>query len=190
MSKIILDDFLFVVIFITMNDNPRVCKICKMPESLTEFSPERRTCRKCVSKINYQRLRSNPAKRKSFETYQKQWEHDNNDARSKYDLKWRRNNFERLLLYSARARAKKYNVECSLTLGDIIIPDVCPVFKTPIKKDLVNSNNSPSLDRMVPAKGYTKENTHVISCRANIIKNCGTRAEHEMIVSYMKENGC
>jgi hypothetical protein len=75
-------------------------------------------------------------------------------------------------------------------LGDIVIPEVCPVLKIPIKADLQGSDNSPSLDRLVPSEGYTKENARVISWRANVIKNCGTREEHERIAAYMKENGC
>jgi hypothetical protein len=81
-------------------------------------------------------------------------------------------------------------VKCSLTLEDIIIPEICPVLKIPLKADLQSSDNSPSLDRLIPSKGYIKENVRVISSRANMIKNCGTTKEHEMIVSYMKENGC
>ena len=180
----------FLVICITMNEILRICRVCKDPKPPADFRPDRRVCRKCVSKVNSRRLRSNSTRYGAFKTYQKQWELDNHERRKQYDLGWRKNNVERLLLYHAKARAKRYNVECSLGLEDIIIPNVCPVLKIPIKADLMGSDNSPSLDRLVPSKGYTKENTRVISCRANVIKNCGTTKEHEMIVEYMKENGC
>ena len=173
-----------------MNENLKECRVCKIPKPSADFRPDRRVCRKCVTQINSHRLRANSTKYKAYKTYNKQWELDNHERRKRYDLGWRKSNVERLLLYHARARAKKYNVKCSLGLEDIIIPEICPVLKIPIKADLMGSDNSPSLDRLVPSAGYTKENTRVISIRANMIKSCGTKEEHEMIAAYMKENGC
>lgn len=173
-----------------MNEELQECRVCKDPKPRVDFSPDRRVCRTCVSKINGRRLRNNPAKYKAFKKYQTKWYTANHEKRNTYELEWRRNNVGRLLLYHAKARAKRINVECSLTLDDIVIPEICPVFKIPIKADLQGSDNSPSLDRLVPSEGYTKENARVISWRANVIKNCGTREEHEMIAAYMKENGC
>lgn len=106
-------------------------------------------------------------------------------------MKRRHNNPERVLLYEARKRAKKKNIECSINIEDIFIPDFCPVLKIPIifgrGKRL---DNSPSIDRIDNTKGYTKENICVISFRANALKNNATIEELMAIVNYMEcKNG-
>lgn len=98
-------------------------------------------------------------------------------------------NHRKMIFDLAKQRAKKKNIEFTITLDDIIIPDVCPVFG--IKFDLSNnklSNNSPTLDRVNNKIGYTKENIRVISWRANRLKSDGTIIEIEKIIAYMYEN--
>lgn len=50
------------------------------------------------------------------------------------------------------------------------------------------SDNSPSIDRLVPHKGYVKGNVRVVSNRANRFKQDCTLEEMELIFKYMKEN--
>jgi len=87
-----------------------------------------------------------------------------------------------------RDRAKKHGIEFNITRDDIIIPTHCPIlgiplFNTPRKQ----TDNTPSLDRIDNTKGYIKGNVHVISLRANRIKNDSTLAELELIVDYLKK---
>lgn len=170
----------------------KCCKTCKETKPSKDFISDRLSCRKCVTKINLQRLNASPEKLKQFKEKQKSWESRNHDYRKKYDLNWRKNNNERLLLYHAKCRAKKYNVKFNLNLDDIVIPLVCPVLGIELKHNVgkgnVSSDNSPSIDRIIPNLGYVKENIRIISCRANTIKNSGTVEEHEKIIKYMKEN--
>ena len=55
------------------------------------------------------------------------------------------------------------------------IPDVCPVLGIPLDQDPKGkgerSDNSPSLDKFIPSLGYVKGNIHIISWRANHLKN-------------------
>ena len=75
----------------------------------------------------------------------------------------------------------------SLTKEDIIIPDVCPVLGIPLQIGSGRpSANSPTLDRRDNSKGYTPENTFVISYRANSIKSDATPEELEKVLSYAK----
>lgn len=71
----------------------------------------------------------------------------------------------------AKARAKKAALPFDLDWRDITIPEQCPILGIPLiaSHKRVHGNN-PSLDRLEPAKGYTKDNTWVISWRANHIK--------------------
>jgi|ERR1041384_3713736 hypothetical protein len=94
------------------------------------------------------------------------------------------------LLYGARNRAKKYNVPIDIYYEDIIIPKVCPVLGITLKCASAHnvSDDSPTLDRIIPSLGYTKGNIMVISHKANTIKHCGSIEDHEKICKYIKEN--
>lgn len=101
----------------------------------------------------------------------------------------------RKMLYAARNRAKKSGLECTLTLEDIVIPELCPVLGIPLfasagggKRPPTMLENSPSLDRINNDKGYTPDNIRVISMRANNLKSDATLEELEAVVAYMK--GC
>ncbi len=76
------------------------------------------------------------------------------------------------ILNSAKARAKKYNLQFNITKEDVVIPEMCPYLNIPI---LVNRDslkaNSPSLDRIDNTKGYIKGNVMIISHKANTCKN-------------------
>jgi hypothetical protein len=110
-------------------------------------------------------------------------------ARENYSTENRRmsyrNNVESELFYHAKDRAKRKGLEFSLVKEDIVIPDLCPVFGTPINFD--DKKNVPTLDRIDSSKGYTKENIKVISFRANRLKDNGTIEEFMKIIDYMKD---
>jgi hypothetical protein len=97
------------------------------------------------------------------------------------------------LLESARVRAKRKNIVCDLTLNDLceIFPKdrVCPVLGINLywgNSGKGNRNNSPSLDKIDPNGGYTKDNVCIISWRANMLKSDATFEEIEAIYFYMK----
>lgn len=50
-----------------------------------------------------------------------------------------------------------------------------------------HTNNTATVDRIDPAKGYTKDNVRIISWRANRLKSNATISELEAILCYMKE---
>ena len=87
-------------------------------------------------------------------------------------------------IYARRKTAKQRGVEFSITIEDFEEITHCPLL--PWSEFCFNNgrkmtDNSPSIDRIDPAKGYTKENTWVISNRANRIKNNATLEEFEEI---------
>lgn len=77
------------------------------------------------------------------------------------------------LLENARRRAKKHNLEISITMDDYEIPKRCPLLKIQIQLggDSHFNMNSPSLDRIDNSRGYVKGNVAVISLKANKIKS-------------------
>lgn len=112
------------------------------------------------------------------------WRADNPDKVSAYQKAWLSKpvNRSRILLTSAKARAARRGLPFDLTLDDVQLPPVCPIFGTPF--DIapgVVSPNSPSVDRIDPSGGYVKGNVWVISHRANRIKSDATLEEFMQI---------
>lgn len=100
---------------------------------------------------------------------------------------WKTEHHERVMLINAKQRAKRFGLECTLTLADIKIPETCPVLGIPLIIGLtMRGDNSPSLDRFDNSKGYTPDNVRIISFRANIIKRDATLAEIERVAAYMR----
>ena len=91
---------------------------------------------------------------------------------------------------NVRSRARRAGIPFDLALEDVFVPDFCPVLGIRLVwTGRAGAEDNPSLDRLVPQKGYVKGNVAVISRRANRIKNDGTRAEHERIVEWLRSLG-
>lgn len=95
--------------------------------------------------------------------------------------------YKKLWLSSCRYRASKKGVPFNLDVSDLECPLVCPVLGIP----LVMGNgkfhdNSPSIDRVIPAKGYVKGNVEIMSYRANRIKCHASLEDLEAIVTHMR----
>lgn len=67
-------------------------------------------------------------------------------------------------------RAKKRGIPFALSRTAISVPTNCPVLHIPIIPGRCRSPNSPSLDKIIPSRGYVPGNVRVISDRANRIK--------------------
>lgn len=74
----------------------------------------------------------------------------------------------------ARNRTRKVELDCTILPEDIIVPDVCPVLKTPFE---YGTYYTASLDRIDSTKGYIKGNVQVMSHKANAMKNSATKEE-------------
>ena len=83
---------------------------------------------------------------------------------------------ESRLLRSARYRSKRDGISCNIDLGDVVIPSHCPALGIPLRFGSI-SDNSPTLDRIIPALGYTKGNVIVVANLTNRIKSSGTPLE-------------
>lgn len=93
-----------------------------------------------------------------------------------------------LMFIAAQTRARMYDLPFSITISDIIVPEICPVLGIPLIKGREGraTANSPSLDRIVPERGYVPGNVRVISWRANSLKKDATIAELEAVLRYMR----
>lgn len=89
---------------------------------------------------------------------------------------------------NAKKRAKEQNLPFDLELDDLFIPTLCPLLGIPLEKGIGwYTDNSPTVDRIIPHLGYTKQNTWVISMRANRLKQDASIQELEMIIWGLKD---
>ena len=95
----------------------------------------------------------------------------------------------KLLFNAAKKRAKDNNLDFDLELNDIILPKKCPILGIELKFNTNQAeDNSYSIDRIDPCKGYIKNNIQIISFKANTIKNNASLLEIKKVYLYMKEN--
>jgi len=106
----------------------------------------------------------------------KEWRKNNPERAQQLLKSWRADNPDKRRLNTVRSRAKAKGVEFSLTPEDIAFPQYCPILgiKLEIGVGSGAKPNSPSIDRIDPAKGYTRDNIQVISQLANVMKNNAT----------------
>lgn len=90
------------------------------------------------------------------------------------------------ILQMAKIRAKAQNVPFELKVEDLTIPSVCPVFNTPLIWTDNITDDTPSLDRLIPNRGYVKDNVEFISYKANRIKSNANLAEIEAVALWLR----
>lgn len=128
--------------------------------------------------------------REKYLSYAKQWRTENPEkfrAQKKRSREnQRKNNYVGVMLRYTKVRAKKKGVPFALTTQDVQMPTHCPILGIELcttNKGL-HADNSPSLDRIVPALGYVPGNVIVISWRANRIKCDASLAELQLIAKF------
>jgi hypothetical protein len=88
---------------------------------------------------------------------------------------WNANNKDSLILKRLKERSLQKGLDFDLTVTDINVPLKCPVFGFNLQRNhKVPLFNSPSVDRIDPTKGYTKDNVQIISQLANAMKQNAT----------------
>src|SRR5579863_257581 len=132
--------------------------------------------------------------RKSVNQINKRWKDKNRVLvrRREKDRAYRRagtgEGYRALWLNNIKHRARKKGLPFDLTLEDLVFPNICPVLGIPIKeRSGAFSDNSPSIDRTIPERGYVKGNVAIMSYRANRIKCHASLAELRAIVAYMEK---
>lgn len=89
--------------------------------------------------------------------------------------------------HNMKARAKREGIPFDLTLDEMEWPSSCSVLGIPLVYDLGRGktmDDSPSIDRIDPNKGYTKDNIRIISNKANTMKSNATKEE---LITFAEE---
>lgn len=163
---------------------------------MTQFRTSKKPCKKCGNVIRYssnngcvvcakEKLNSEAAKTHRKNYYMKNREKINNSNRIKYKNSDR---YLYALIKRCEKRAKDKNLEFDLSPSDILIPEFCPILGIPLVPSNAGESrdNSPSIDKIDPSKGYVKNNIQIISMKANRIKSNATIADIEKILEYLK----
>lgn len=95
---------------------------------------------------------------------------------------------------NARARSLREKLPFDIKVEEITIPSHCPVLGIPLLNGKGRpTDNSPTIDKIIPELGYIKGNWAVVSYRANRIKNDATPEElrklAEFFAPYAKAQG-
>lgn len=95
---------------------------------------------------------------------------------------------ERVMYDRAKSRAKRQGLVFNLDPEDILIPEFCPVLSIPLfRGNRVISDNTPSLDKIIPSLGYIKGNVVVISYKANRIKSDANYEDIQKVADWLKQ---
>lgn len=88
----------------------------------------------------------------------------------------------------ARRRARDVGVPYDRAIEKIPFPAICPVLGIPLSREAdAPLASRPSIDRMVPEKGYVVGNVRIISFRANTLKSDATVDEVRRVLLYTEE---
>lgn len=131
-----------------------------------------------------------PVERQAYQQdYYQQHQRESNARKDR----WRNANPEKVLLRNAKKRAKEKGLDFSIEASDIVVPEVCPVFKMPLvlahgkgKRGYNPAQDTPTLDRIDNTKGYVKGNVWVISWKANRLKNNATVDDLKRLVAALE----
>ena len=96
---------------------------------------------------------------------------------------WTKVSPEKKMFNRAKHRASVKGIEFAITLEDIRLPEVCPVFKRPF----IYGDHSwtYSIDRLDSSKGYIPGNIAIISNKANMMKNTATAEEVRQLYEWL-----
>lgn len=180
----------------------KICRVCNEEKHILEFGINRtykdgydtqcKICRNKKAAIQRDKHREKSNK-KYVEKYHSDLDFKQHrlDTSKKVREKLKREHPEKIMLYSAKQRAKEKGWEFNLEESDIIIPDKCPILEIDLLPGGVGKQtfNSPSIDRIDSTKGYIKGNIKVISLRANMMKNDASLEElqkfKQNIINYI-----
>lgn len=143
-----------------------------------------RICVTCKQMLQYEAFNKNKNKWNGIEDMCKECRKP--VSKAFYD-KWLRDSPEMRMFLSAKYRAKSAGIPFTISVSDIVIPEYCPVLGIKIVVGGDDKNSSPSLDKFIPELGYVPGNIHVISFRANWLKQNATLDEIEKLAHWMKE---
>ena len=155
-------------------------------KKLREF----KLCNKCNKELSFNKFR---------ERKDTGWKDINNKFRYSYCRECEKKRFKEAykkdpipqMLSNSKIRAKAKKLPHNITSDDIreVWPkdNICPVLKKPFEmgfKSRKTKSMAPSLDKIIPSKGYTKGNIVVISDIVNRLKSDASLEDLKKIINF------
>jgi len=148
----------------------RVCKVCSEEKPLSNFGNGqniRLTCSECTNAVK----RDQSAVRRRADPME-------------FAVKER--------VVNARSRARKEGLAADIEYKDLLpLPTHCPIFGMELDyhvKRGARRENSATLDRIIPSKGYSKGNVVIVSHKANYLKKDSSLEDLKKIVAYIERH--
>lgn len=175
-----------------------VCKVCRKeqnkqwrqnnPEAIKEHKKQYRQNNAEAIKEHMKQYYQNNIE--AIKEQMKQYRQNNAEEIKEKNKQYYQNNLQKMMLRKAKTRAKQKNVPFNINEQDLVIPSICPVLGIPLEAGIGKRTiqpNSPTLDRIIPDKGYVKGNIIVVSSIANIIKNNATPEQIIAVGEFYKK---
>lgn len=157
-----------------------MCIKCNQDKESEFFRSGKNICKKCEYEYCKQWKKNNKDKVSAYAKAAYDKDRYTNDEefrnrRLESSRKSYRNNYVKKLISGAKLRSQKLGLPFDIEESDIVIPEFCPVFGFKLEVSSGRpSDNSPSIDKIIPELGYTKGNVRVISYLANRMKSNAT----------------
>jgi hypothetical protein len=173
----------------------QVCKTCEIEQPFENFNIRKDNstgynihCKSCMTVLRKKHY--NPVTRRKWYDLNKEhvlqqgkeWRENNRERHSQMSHEWyvrtKTENTAKYMHKHAKARAKKKGIPFEIEVSDIVIPEYCPYLGVKLQVSFnSDARHSPSLDRIDPKKGYTKDNIQVVSRIFNSMKWDSSREE-------------
>lgn len=102
--------------------------------------------------------------------------------------KLKREHPEHLMWMEVKKRANARGIPFELEVSDIVLPKLCPILGIELRFGEGRVHDaSPSLDRLIPSRGYVRGNCFVISSKANRMKQENTMEDFLNILKYLQD---
>ena len=170
---------------------------CNMSQSREEINAKRRAHYAILSEEEKEKRRQRVREyssqhREELNEWAKNYRKTNPEwtraSKKRARQKLRENNPQHLIWMETKKRAKKRNIPFDIEVSDITLPKVCPILGIELSFGVGRVHDaSPSLDRIIPEKGYVKGNCFIISSKANRMKQENTLETLEKLIKYIKE---
>jgi hypothetical protein len=181
----------------------KICSKCKEEKDLKDFFPRsdqpgkfRSSCKACHRDQDRKWAAANPEKYAAANADStRQWRARNPERAREILLKSKERHYARVLFRSVRSKAQAKGIPFDIDPEDVVIPPTCPVLGISLTQEFTEDGHrprqdgTPSIDRIIPSKGYTKGNIAVISMRANRLKSDATLTELKAILAYIRSYG-
>ena len=170
-----------------MVSSGKICKNCGRELPLSAFNKDasrrdghRSWCRECDA-ARFKTKYTDP-----------EWREAHNQRAKDWRIKLKNVDPTRLwaidALANAKMRAKRAGLPFTITVLDVVgvVVDTCPLLGLPLIYATGKIyDNSPTLDRKICERGYTKDNIAVISHRANRLKSDASLEELQTLLNNL-----